>query len=316
MKLKIELLLRLLCAYENDGIADFCYKDINFYGNNTTILDNLKKLIELGKIEKLTVNGSYSKYKINEYLKCPTFLFDPSIDIKYKVILLGLYKVKDEIKNQIITHSTISTLTEISGTTARKYCTIYNVDEDFSKLNFIPIKKSIFESSEYLINTNSGIKYAETKTDIFECQYCGNTNPNDFYKNNHSTCKKCYCKRSNEQRANSPLHIKLFRNSKHSKTHGKIEYNLTSEYIQSILEKQNYKCFYTGIDLRDSESKFEKPTIDRIDSSKGYVEGNIVICTWAANNIKNDMSIEELYNQINLFKNNEENVKSQLLNFS
>lgn len=40
MKLKIELLLRLLCAYENDGIADFCYKDINFYGNNTTILDN------------------------------------------------------------------------------------------------------------------------------------------------------------------------------------------------------------------------------------------------------------------------------------
>ena len=312
MKLKVELLLRLLCAYEQDGIADFCYRYIKFYGNETTILDNLKKLIELGKIEKINKNGLYSRYKINEYLECPEFLFDESIDIRYKVVLLGLYKIRDKIQNYYIDEKIIASYTEISITTAKKYCNQYNINSDFEKLNINPTKKSIFESSEYLINTNNGIQYSETKSE-YKCQYCGTTNPEDFYEYNHSTCKKCSHQRSYEQKKNAPLYIKLYRNSKHSKTHGKIEYNLTPEYIQQLLEKQNYKCFYTGVELKDADSKFEKPTIDRIDSSKGYIKGNVVICTWAANNIKNDMTISELYNQINLFKQKELEVK-QFLN--
>ena len=310
MKLKVELLLRLLCAYEQDGIADFCYRYIKFYGNETTILDNLKKLIELGKIEKINKNGLYSRYKINEYLDCPEFLFDESIDIKYKVILLGLYKSYSQIKDFQITPEIIVEYTEISITTAKKYCLQYNINKDFEKLNVSPIKKSIFKSSEYLINTNEGIKYSKNKQLEYKCKYCGTKNPEDFYEYNHSTCKKCRHQRSYEQKKNAPLYIKLYRSSKHSKTHGKIEYNLTPEYIQQLLEEQNYKCFYTGVELKDSDSKFEKPTIDRIDSSKGYVKGNIVICTWVANNIKNDMTIDELYNQINLFKQKELEVKS------
>lgn len=310
MKLKVELLLRLLCAYEQNGIADFSYRSIKFYGGDETIRRNLNILVDLGKIERLTTNGNFSKYKINEYLDCPEFLFDENIDIKYKTLLLGLYKIRDNIKNLIITENIL--LNVVSTTKAKQIISQYNVNKDFENLKINPIKKSIFESSEYLVNSDNGVKYVQNKSS-YKCQYCGTTNPEDFYNYNHSTCKKCGHQRSYEQKKSSPLNIKLYRSSKHSRTHGgDLEYNLTPEYIQQLLEKQNYKCFYTGVELKDSDSKFEKPTIDRIDSSKGYIKENVVICTWAINAMKNDMTIEEFYNQINLIKNNEMIVKENL----
>jgi hypothetical protein len=36
------------------------------------------------------------------------------------------------------------------------------------------------------------------------------------------------------------------------------------------------------------------PSIDRIDSSLGYVKGNVWIVSWRANNIKTDATLEEL----------------------
>jgi hypothetical protein len=35
-------------------------------------------------------------------------------------------------------------------------------------------------------------------------------------------------------------------------------------------------------------------TIDRLDSSKGYVEGNVHLVTWKYNRFKNDYSDEDL----------------------
>lgn len=37
----------------------------------------------------------------------------------------------------------------------------------------------------------------------------------------------------------------------------------------------------------------DSPTIDRIDSSKGYVKGNVRVISWRANTLKGDATIEE-----------------------
>jgi len=36
------------------------------------------------------------------------------------------------------------------------------------------------------------------------------------------------------------------------------------------------------------------PSIDRIDSSKGYVKGNVVVVSWRANRLKNDATPEDM----------------------
>ena len=52
------------------------------------------------------------------------------------------------------------------------------------------------------------------------------------------------------------------------------------------------KCFYTGAPLTDNGEVVCEPTrrtVDRIDHKQGYVEGNVVACSHAFNQFKNEM---------------------------
>lgn len=57
------------------------------------------------------------------------------------------------------------------------------------------------------------------------------------------------------------------------------------------------------------ENKDNVPTLDRIDSSKGYIKGNIQVICFKANRLKNNSTIEELkkiisYMELNQNTNN------------
>ncbi len=64
----------------------------------------------------------------------------------------------------------------------------------------------------------------------------------------------------------------------------------TPEYCPCLGIKLNYngtgEMGYTRTD--------NSPSLDRIDSSKGYECGNIQVISWRANRIKNDSTLEEL----------------------
>jgi len=51
-----------------------------------------------------------------------------------------------------------------------------------------------------------------------------------------------------------------------------LEFDLTLEYIGDLLEAQGYQCKLSGLPIT---TKGKTASLDRIDSSKGYVEGNV-----------------------------------------
>lgn len=55
---------------------------------------------------------------------------------------------------------------------------------------------------------------------------------------------------------------------------------------------------YSGKQLNDNS-----PTVDRIDSSKGYTANNIIIVSWRCNRSKNDLSSEEIKKIAEFYEN-------------
>jgi hypothetical protein len=55
-------------------------------------------------------------------------------------------------------------------------------------------------------------------------------------------------------------------------------------------------CPALGLKLEKGSAPFQpcSPSIDRVDSSKGYVRGNVQVVSWRANRLKADATIEEL----------------------
>lgn len=53
-------------------------------------------------------------------------------------------------------------------------------------------------------------------------------------------------------------------------------------------------CPVLGVRLdRSAKRTYNSPSIDRIDSNKGYVKGNVEIISWRANLIKSNMTLDE-----------------------
>lgn len=71
------------------------------------------------------------------------------------------------------------------------------------------------------------------------------------------------------------------------------EFNLSNEYCISILEKQKYLCAFSGEPLILTGAGREVSSLDRVDNSKGYVEGNVVWVKYKYNIVKNDLTLEE-----------------------
>jgi hypothetical protein len=65
-------------------------------------------------------------------------------------------------------------------------------------------------------------------------------------------------------------------------------------------------CPVLGIPLVIGNTKQanNSPTLDRLDSSKGYISGNVRVISWRANDIKRNSTIEELEAIIRYMKGN------------
>ena len=73
----------------------------------------------------------------------------------------------------------------------------------------------------------------------------------------------------------------------------KIPFNLTYETMPEIPEVCPVFGFPLKLDVTQSKLQPDSATIDRIEPSKGYTQGNVEFISWRANFLKRDGTLEE-----------------------
>lgn len=87
------------------------------------------------------------------------------------------------------------------------------------------------------------------------------------------------------------------------------EIDIDLEYLKQLWESQNGICPYTGIKLKlptykDYDFYFDCASLDRIDSSKGYIKGNVQFVALPINlmkSTKSDIKVKQFLKQISSY---------------
>jgi hypothetical protein len=141
---------------------------------------------------------------------------------------------------------------------------------------------------------------------------CGEADPDKFYPNNKSRCKKCvgaqfmkwkkthppkFSPDDQKHITQNPLYISL-KNAEHRSKRKGILFNLVQDDIIKQLSVQDGKCYFSGqtIDVYNL-------SIDRIDSTKGYTPDNIKLTTTRINWMKGNQSNADFINLISTIYN-------------
>ena len=137
-----------------------------------------------------------------------------------------------------------------------------------------------------------------------ECIICGakEERGGKNLKRGSSKCKKCSLSghlsnkaKKQFRKGTKDISLSYFGSIKRGARRRNKFFNITIEYCQNILEKQEYKCSLTGLPLIRSLDTPEPQctaSIDRIDSSIGYIEGNIQWVLKDVNNMKMNLTEE------------------------
>lgn len=74
----------------------------------------------------------------------------------------------------------------------------------------------------------------------------------------------------------------------------KREYDLDLQFLVELYNSQEGICPYSGCKMSFDLHSYERLSLDRKDSNKGYTKDNVIWCCWIANNMKQDMTIEKM----------------------
>lgn len=117
----------------------------------------------------------------------------------------------------------------------------------------------------------------------------------------HEDLRERHKQNAAKQRRENPVSYLLSGARQRAKKKG-IEFSITHEDI-TIPEV----CPVLGIELRPTRERYagfrdNSPSLDRIDNSKGYVPGNVMVISMRANSIKRDATLEELEKIVEFLK--------------
>ena len=127
-----------------------------------------------------------------------------------------------------------------------------------------------------------------------------NTKKNQANYGKKYECKTCALIRVNKWRIENPYNVALGDAKKSSKKRDSVpkEFNIDVDYLKQI--DTTDICPILEIPMRwwsgygNGQTNPNAKSLDRIDSSRGYIKGNVIIISWRANKIKNNANLEEL----------------------
>lgn len=134
------------------------------------------------------------------------------------------------------------------------------------------------------------------------CSKCKEYFPNTFQyydRSNHGqggfrsdcrTCRGVYTRDFHTKR----WAYALYKSAKKSAKVKGFDITIDEKYILNLYEYQDGKCYWLGVGMIPSninKSPFQ-PSLDRLNKNLGYIDGNVVLCSFVANFGRNENSVE------------------------
>ena len=145
---------------------------------------------------------------------------------------------------------------------------------------------------EKYFNINNDCHY---RTSCFECRSEYQSYRQSEFAKKHGMSYSSY-KKHHSMESHLKILVSLARGRARTL---KREFSLTKEDILKLYITQNKKCAVSGVELTHNALQGHCPTnasIDRIDSSIGYILSNVQLVCYMVNSMKNTLSMRELTN--------------------
>jgi len=217
--------------------------------------------------------------------------------------LFGLWEVIDNTPTVKDGHSYVKVKCTYCGNEE------YKATSDLKRRNTLGCKKCMGLRKQIPINVgdkfgkwtviSEPIKGIRVNNVVYKCQCeCGHLSYLSSYelRSGKSTqCMECghkqaHVKHSSEYNIGDLTQTKYCKIRKGALARN-IEFNVSMNYLWELYLLQDKKCVLTG----DPLPNINKASLDRLDSTKGYIEGNVQWVTKQANISKHTMSMDELY---------------------
>lgn len=159
--------------------------------------------------------------------------------------------------------------------------------EATKQCNMCQEHKALFEFSKNK-SSKDGLQY--------RCRSCDNKYQSDRRNKNKEATLQYGREYQSKRRQNFEYRLKMLLNaSKQRAVLKNREHTLTLDDIKELYPKDG-KCPVFGFDLEFNSAGFREtsPSIDRIDSTKGYTRDNVQIISWKANRLKAYATVEDL----------------------
>lgn len=158
----------------------------------------------------------------------------------------------------------------------------------------------------------SGNKHHIWRAECLNCQNIFESQAQKIMTEGKGFCKRCY---GEGQRGDKSPHWKGGEHvpgyfvakvqTKLSRRSRLIDYSLTLDYLDALWKKQDGRCAYTKLELSFGNNVDEcTASLDRIDSSGDYIEGNVQFVHKTINKMKWDLTDMEFKNFCVLVANN------------